>query len=182
MRSWPLLGGNVRPLRAGCSVGGWRQEIAGGFVLESETAEGLLRGGQRRKEGASGGMEASQVCSFISTTAPHLPPRPISKAESGGMGARTTLLAHTRQYPPVPACGVCVSGDKVLQLTAQAPSSFQWMTASLSQGSPLPKGQKATPFSYFPGSPSWLSSVVSLISGSDIQDRRKKRLKVIMVL
>lgn len=88
-------------MSARSSVGGWRQEISGGFVLESETTEGLLCGGQRRKEGASGGMEASQVCSFISTAA-----HPISKAEGGGMGARTTRLAHTRLYPHV-VVGVC---------------------------------------------------------------------------
>lgn len=70
-------------------------------MLESETTEGLLCGGQRRKEGVSGGMEASQVCSFISTTAP-----PIASAEGGGMGARTAMLAHTRLYPHV-VVGVC---------------------------------------------------------------------------
>lgn len=74
-------------------------------MLESETTEGLLCGGQRRREGASGGMEASQVCSFISTTAPPSP-RPLSKDEGGGMGARTTLLARTRLYPHV-VVGVC---------------------------------------------------------------------------
>lgn len=107
MRSWPLIGRNVRPLQSGCSVGGWRQEISGGFVLESETTEGLLCGGQRKKEGESDGMEASQVCSFISTTGPPPPiPRPISKAQDGGMGARTTMLARTRLYPHV-VVGVC---------------------------------------------------------------------------
>lgn len=74
-------------------------------MLESETTEGLLCDGQRRKEGESDGMEASQVCSFISTTAPP-PPRPFSKAEGGGMGARTPMLAHTRLYPHV-VVGVC---------------------------------------------------------------------------
>lgn len=179
MRSWPLIGGNVRPLQSGCSVGGWRQEISGGFVLESETTEGLLCGGQRKKEGESDGMEASQVCSFISTTVP--PPHPAPHLQSPGRrDGRKDYDAGP--YPPVPACGGgCVSGDKVLQLTAQALSSFQWMTASLSLGSPLPKEQKATPFSDFPGSPSRLSSVVFLIRGSDIQDRRKKRLKVMVL-
>lgn len=48
---------------------------------------------------------------------------------------------------------------------------------------PIAKGTESYSFSYdVPGSLSLLSSVVSLISGSDIQDRREKRLKVIMFL
>lgn len=79
--------------------------------------------------------------------------------------------------------GGCVSGYAVLPLTAQAPSCFPGcLDDSILQGSPSPKGPKATPFSYFPGSPSRVSTFFSLISGSDIRDRREKRLKVIMLL
>lgn len=133
----------------------------------------------RRRERATGWRHLRCV---HSSAPPSRPPHPAPHLQSPGRrDGRKDYDAGP--YPPVPACGGgCVSGDKVLQLTAQALSSFQWMTASLSLGSPLPKEQKATPFSDFPVSPSRLSSVVFLIRGSDIQDRRKKRLKVIMVL
>lgn len=118
------------------------------------------------------GMETSQVCSFISNPS-------IPKAEGGGRrGARTTLLAQTRLYPLM-LVGVC---PRIPCLRSSFRPFILLVDDSILQGSPLPKGPKATPFFYFLGNLSLLSSVVSQISGSDIQDRRENRLKVIMLL
>lgn len=124
MRSWPLLGGNVRPLQPGCSVDGWRRESPGGFALESKTTEGLFFSGQRKK-GASVRTEASQVYSFIST-----PFHSIPKAEGGGRGARTTLLAQTSLHPRV-LVGVCL-GIRCFRSPPRPlhASLDDWMTAS----------------------------------------------------
>lgn len=69
---------NVRLLQAGCNMGGWRRhQSPSGFTLQSETTEErLLCSSQRKKEGASGRMEASQVCSFISI--------PLEERAAGG--------------------------------------------------------------------------------------------------
>lgn len=69
---------NVRLLQAGGNMGGWRRhQSPSGFTLQSETTEErLLCSSQRKKEGASGRMEASQVCSFISI--------PLEERAAGG--------------------------------------------------------------------------------------------------
>lgn len=114
------------------------------------------------------------MCSFIRT-----PLHSIPKAEGGGSGTRTKLLAQTSLHPRV-LVGVCPgipcfrSPPRPLHASLDA-----WMTASC-RAAHHQRDLKL--LSYFQGSPSRVSTFVSLISDSDIRDRRGKRLKVIMLL
>lgn len=86
---------------------------------------GLFSSGQRKKKGASVRMEASQVCSFIST-----PFHSIPKAEGSGRGARTTLLAQTSLHPRV-LVGVCPGIPCFRSPPRPLHASLDdWMTAS----------------------------------------------------
>lgn len=88
------------------------------------------------------------------------------------------LLAQTHLHPRM-VVGVCPG---IPCLCSRPRPLILPVDDSILQSSRSLKGRKATLFCYFPGSPSLLSSLVSLISGSDIRDRREIRLKVIMLL
>lgn len=144
-----------------------------GLRWKVKLLRGLLCSGQRRKEGTIVRMKAFQVCSFINTRSQSPKPR----AAAGGVQG---LCCWPRPICTRAWWWVCVRGYLA---SAHGPGPFILpVDDSILQSSRSLKGRKATLFCYFPGSPSLLSSVVSLISGSDIRDRREIRLKVIMLL
>lgn len=143
-------------------------------MLESETAQGLLYSSQRKKEGASGGMEAFQVCSFIS----------IIRSPGRREGRKDSAAG---QDPPAPARdGGCVSRDAVTAHAAEASSSPRVAHSPSPRGtekqllSPIFPGipsPTSNSFLLFPGHPFCLVAFKrGFLDGSDIQDRREKSL------